>query len=223
MVYIYIYIYLFMMSRWYEKMVLQWWLRSTTGSYGRTYVEATYREIMIHSTMAIFRDVSSRRMVGVLPWYITHSRHTRVNTSVGTVYDIFWFSWYKNLYVLCFQIYMYYKRNTGGLWLRPNPTMFREGFWSPMHFKEKINPQTQHCFTVIRYMMVLCLYAYIYSLWFHILFFTPSSLNLVGFCLLFPSLSTWFCSLPFFPFFRLGVGPLFYVVVDNSLSQFLIF
>ena len=53
---------------------------------------------------------SLRRVVGVSAWCITHVQHTRVNTSVGSKSIIFWFSKYKNLYVVCFQIYTYYKR-----------------------------------------------------------------------------------------------------------------
>ena len=41
-------------------------------------------------------DDSSKRVVEVLAWCIAHVRHTRVNTSVGTVYIIFWFSTYQN-------------------------------------------------------------------------------------------------------------------------------
>ena len=91
----------YMIMRYHEDIDIQWWLRSTTGSYGWTCVETAYEEIMIHSTESILGDVSSGRMVGVSPWYIIHDRHTRVNTSVGTVYDIFF----------CFhdiKIYMYY-------------------------------------------------------------------------------------------------------------------
>ena len=102
-------------------------------------IDAIYWETMIHSTEAVLRDVSSRRVVGMSSWYITHGWHTRVNTSVGTVYDIFWFSWYKIYMYYILQIYMYYKRNTSGLWLCPSPTIFKEGFWSLMSFKEKLN------------------------------------------------------------------------------------
>ena len=87
----------YMMMRCHEDTVM---LRSTTGFYGWTCIEVAYQEIMIHSTATVLGDVSSRIVVGVSSWYITHGRHTWVNTSVGTVYDIFWFSLYK--------IYMYY-------------------------------------------------------------------------------------------------------------------
>ena len=98
-----VYIYIYMTMRWHEIKVLRFWLRSTTGSYGQTCVEVAYGEIMIHSIEAIMGDASSGRVVAVSPWDITHGRHIRVNTNVGTIYYIFWFSWYKDLY-----IYVYY-------------------------------------------------------------------------------------------------------------------
>ena len=58
-------------------------------------------------------DISSERVVEVLSRYITHGRHTRINTSVGTISEHWWS--YKNLYVLYFKIYTYYKQNTYGL------------------------------------------------------------------------------------------------------------
>ena len=146
-----------------------------------------------------------------------HIRHTRVNTSVDTVYDIFWFSWFKNLYVLCFKIYMYYKRNTGGLWLRPSPTMFRESFRPPISFKEK--KIHKH---IIVYLwvdiMYWCIYIYICydSADLFKMFSTPSSFNLVGFCLLLPSLSMWFCSLHPFPLFQVKCWSSVYAVVVIS-------
>ena len=93
------------------EMILQWWLRSIMSSYGRTCdrdrIWGDYNSLH----RGCLRDISSKRVVGVSSWCITYVRHIRVNTSVGTVYDIFLFSWFKNLYVLCFKIYMYYKRN----------------------------------------------------------------------------------------------------------------
>ena len=87
----------YMMMRCHEDTVM---LHNTTDPYERISVEAAYGKTMIHSTEAVLGDVSSGIVVGVSLWYISHSRHTQVNTSVGIVYDIFWFSWYK--------IYMYY-------------------------------------------------------------------------------------------------------------------
>ena len=53
-------------------------------------------------------DVSSGRVVGVSTWCITHGRHTRVNTSVGTVY-VFWyfFLYIKSIRIMISKIYIY--------------------------------------------------------------------------------------------------------------------
>ena len=81
--------------RWWDVLEIWWWLRSTTGSYRRPVLEVAYGETVISLHQGCLRDVSSGRVVGVLTWLITHSWHTRINTSVGTVYNIFWFSWYE--------------------------------------------------------------------------------------------------------------------------------
>ena len=65
---------------------LWWWLRSTRGSYGRLVLEAAYGKIAISLHRGCLGDISSGRVVGVSTWCITHGRHTRVNTSMGTVY-----------------------------------------------------------------------------------------------------------------------------------------
>ena len=88
---------------WWDVMRTRWWLRSTMGSYGRTCDRGCIWGDYDSLHRGCLRDVSLGRMVGVSSWYITHGQHTRDNTSVGTIYDIFWFSWYKNLYVLCFK------------------------------------------------------------------------------------------------------------------------
>ena len=71
-------------------------LRSTTGSYGWPVIEVAYGEMIFSLHRDCLGDDSSGRVVGVLAWCIAHIWHTRVNTSVGSVY-IFWFSIYKNL------------------------------------------------------------------------------------------------------------------------------
>ena len=88
---------------------LWWWLRSTTGPYGWLELEATYGETAMSLHRGCLGDVSSKRMVGVSTWYITHGRHTRVNTSVGTVY-VFWFSNIKFICIMFSKIYIYYER-----------------------------------------------------------------------------------------------------------------
>ena len=71
---------------------LWWWLRSTTSSYGRPVLEAVYGEIVISLHRGCLGDVSSGRVVRVSTWCITHGQHTRVNTSVGTVYVFLMFN-----------------------------------------------------------------------------------------------------------------------------------
>ena len=85
-------------------------LRSTMGPYGRPVIEVAYGEMILSLHWGCMGDDSSGRVVGVSAWCIAHVWHTWVNTSVGSVYIFFGFSRYKNLYVLCFQIYTYYKR-----------------------------------------------------------------------------------------------------------------
>ena len=78
-------------------------------------IKASYRETMIHSIEIAWEMLARKEWLrcchDVSPMFdIPRS------TPVLALYMIFfWFSWYKNLYVLCFKIYMYYKRNTGGL------------------------------------------------------------------------------------------------------------
>ena len=109
--YVFWYIHIFMFyddfMRCHEDTVM---LRSTTGFYGRPVLEVAYGEIIFSLHRGYLRDISSGRVVRMSAWCITHIWHTRVNTSVGSVYIFFGFQGYKNLYVLCFQIYTYYKR-----------------------------------------------------------------------------------------------------------------
>ena len=71
---------------WWDVFERWWWLRSTTSFYGRLEIEATYGEIVISLHRGCLKDVSSERGVGMLTWCITHGRHTRINTSVDTLY-----------------------------------------------------------------------------------------------------------------------------------------
>ena len=82
---------------WWVVMRTRWLLRSTTDPYGRPVIEVAYGEMVLSLHRSCVGDDSSRRVVGVSVWCITHVRHTRVNTRVGSVYIIFWFSKYKNL------------------------------------------------------------------------------------------------------------------------------
>ena len=61
---------------WWDVLKIWWWLRSTTGSYGRLELEAAYGETVISLHRDCLGDVSSKRVVEVLTWFITHGRHT---------------------------------------------------------------------------------------------------------------------------------------------------
>ena len=97
-----------------EVLDLWWWLRSITGFYGRSEIEVAYGETDIALHRGCLGDVSSGRMVGVSTCCITHGRHTRVNTSVGTVYEFSIFNT-KPICNMFLKIYMYYERTLLGL------------------------------------------------------------------------------------------------------------
>ena len=88
----------------------RWWLRSTIDSYGRLVIEVAYRKTLIHSTEAIWEILAREEWLGC--------RHDASpifdipgSTPIWAQYiNIFGFQEYKNVYVLCFQIYTYYKR-----------------------------------------------------------------------------------------------------------------
>ena len=71
-------------------------LRSTTGPYGRPVIEVAYEKMILSLHWGCMGDDSLGRVVEVSTWCIAHVWHTRINTSVGTMYIIFWFSIYKN-------------------------------------------------------------------------------------------------------------------------------
>ena len=94
---------------WWDVMRTWWWLRSTTGSYGWHMVEAAYGETIIHSTKGVWEILAQEEWLAVSTWYITHGRHTRVNTCVGTIYGIFRFYDIKIYMYYVLKIYMYIK------------------------------------------------------------------------------------------------------------------
>ena len=81
--------------RWWDMLEIWWWLCSTTSSYGRLVLEATYGKMVISLYRGCLGDVSLGKVVGVSTWLIIHGRYTRVNTNVGIIYNFFWFSWYE--------------------------------------------------------------------------------------------------------------------------------
>ena len=75
-------------------------LRNTAGPYGRLVIKVAYGEMILSLHRGCMRDNSLGRVVGVSAWCIAHVWHTRVNTSVGSVYIYiyiyFWFSTHQN-------------------------------------------------------------------------------------------------------------------------------
>ena len=79
-------------------------LRSITGPYGWPVIEVAYGEMILSLHRGCMGDDSSGKVVGVSAWCIAHIWHTRVNTSVSSVYIIFWFLNIKTyVYIYCFQ------------------------------------------------------------------------------------------------------------------------
>ena len=66
-------------------------------------IEATYGEIMIHSTEAVWKMLVWEEWWGVVmiqhPW----SKNPVQHTGVGTIFDTFWFSWYEKLCIMFFK------------------------------------------------------------------------------------------------------------------------
>ena len=61
--------------------------------------------LYFHSTEAVWEMLAREEWLGCR-YVVAHVGHIRINTSVGSTYIIFLiFLKYKNLYVLCFQIY----------------------------------------------------------------------------------------------------------------------
>ena len=86
-------------------------LCSTMGSYGRPVIEVAYGETLFHSTEAVWEMITREEWLGC-----RHDASSMLDipgsTLVWAQYILFFdfFFRYKNLYVLCFQIYRYYKR-----------------------------------------------------------------------------------------------------------------
>ena len=103
-----IYMYI-MILWWWVVMRTRWWLRSTTGLYGRLVIEIAYREMILSLHRGRVGDDSLGRVVRVSAWCITYVWHIRINTNVGSVYIYIDFQHikiyvyvygFKNLYVV---------------------------------------------------------------------------------------------------------------------------
>ena len=82
-------------------------LRSTTGPYGRPMVEVAYGEMLYFTPPRLYGSWKLGKSGWGVDMMSPMFRHTRVNTSVGTVYIIFWvfiisklIYIYSNLYVV---------------------------------------------------------------------------------------------------------------------------
>ena len=106
------------------------------ASMGWPVIEATYGETMIHSIKAVWEILAREEWLGC-------------HHDASPMLDILrltplWapcmiFSSFLDIKSMCifFKIYMYYKRNTSGLWICPGPMMFRELFYRPWWFLKK--------------------------------------------------------------------------------------
>ena len=78
-------------------------LHSTTSPYGWPVIEIAYGEMIFSLHRGCMGVDSLGRVVGTSAWCITHVWHTQVNTSVGSMYIIFWFARYKKTYVYVYR------------------------------------------------------------------------------------------------------------------------
>ena len=96
---------------WWDVMRTQWYLRSTTNSYGRPMLEAVYGEIIVHSTEAVWEILVRKEWLGC-----RHDTLSMVDipesTPVWAQYMVFFdFTNIKVLYVLYFEnLYVLWKK-----------------------------------------------------------------------------------------------------------------
>ena len=114
---------------WWDIMRTQWWLRSTTGSYGRPVIAVAYGEMLCHSIETVWEMVAREEWLGcqhdALPMF-------DIPESTPVWAQCIYFLDFKNI-----KTYMYYVFKsiyTGGLWPRPGPMRFKECFRLPMSF-----------------------------------------------------------------------------------------
>ena len=131
--YIYIYMYLHDMS-WISIsfMVI---LGSTTGPFGRPMIEVAYGEMWFSLHRGCMGDDSLGRVVGALAWCRPCWTYPGQHQCELNIYYFLGF--------LIIKTYTYYvfklESITGGLWLCPGSTRFKERFWPPIGFKVKVN------------------------------------------------------------------------------------
>ena len=91
-----------MILRWWDVMRTRWWLRSTTGSYGRPVIEVAYGETLIYSTKVVWVILAREEWLGC-----RHDAspilHIPGSTSVWAQYILFFWVFFKDI-----KTYMYY-------------------------------------------------------------------------------------------------------------------
>ena len=123
--------------------------------------------------------------------HVTYSGQHQCRAEMYTLFSIF-----------DSETHMYYKRNTNGLWLRPNPTLLEKVF-RPAHDIFKRNLSTDWICT---YEITYCFLTDIVM--FYNRFSTSHHSKLVGYaCYLVRSLSMWFTHSLISFLFRLSTGP----------------
>ena len=149
--------------RCHEDMVM---LRNTTGSYGRPVLEVAYGETLFSLHQGSMRYDSSGRVVEVLTWCIAHVRHTRVNTSLGFVYVIFWFYDIKTICTMFLNIY-----DTKEHWWSLTlswPDMVQRMFLTVHEFSnENVKPQTISWVYKKKYLYICTLWCYYIMFYLH--------------------------------------------------------
>ena len=106
------YIYIYDIG-WHEKMIfLWWWLRSTTGPYGRPMLEVAYREMLCSLHRGCMGVDSSGRVVGVSTWRRPCWTYPGQHQCGLTIYYFqdFLIIKTKYIYIYDFQSYTLYKR-----------------------------------------------------------------------------------------------------------------
>ena len=129
----------YMMMRCHKNTVI---LRSTTGFYERPVIEVAYGKTMIHSTEAVWEMLAWEEWLGVGMMHHPCLTYSDQHQCEFSIYIFFRFQEYKNLYVLYFQIYMYYKRTLVDSYVVLARWGSENVFNRPWVLKREIKPQT---------------------------------------------------------------------------------
>ena len=106
-----IYVYIYDVEMTWENDFLWWWLRSTTGPYGRPMTEVAYGEMLFSLHRGCMRVDSLGRVVGVSTWCRPCWTYPGQHQCGLTVYCFLDFHILKTNYIyMVFQSYTLYKR-----------------------------------------------------------------------------------------------------------------